>query len=219
MNQPELNPDAALTVLVVDNHAVVRRGVVSVIQARFPSATIIEAENQADALRLAESEQPDLLLLDVDLGDGSGSEVLDRVVALGYPTRTVMLTVFQELRIAQSCLQKGASGYVSKDSAAEHLEEAIESALAGEVFLSPDLRRDMQAAFAGQVVQAPHEQLSKREFDVFRLVAQANTAKEISRQLGISEKTIATYRARIAEKTGLKTAAEIIRYSVKAGLD
>ena len=158
------------------------------------------------------------MLLDVDLGDGSGIDVLDRVVALGQETRTVMLTVFQELRIAQSCLQKGASGYVSKDSAAEHLEEAIESALSGEVFLSPDLRREMQAAFAGNAVVAPHEQLSQREFDVFRLVAQACTAKEISRRLGISEKTIATYRARIAEKTGLKTAAEIIRYSVKAGL-
>ncbi len=219
MTQTERVQETAPRVLVVDNHAVVRRGVVSVVRARFPGATILEAENQADALRLVESEQPDLLLLDVDLGDGSGIDVLDRVVALGQPTRTVMLTVFQELRIAQSCLQKGASGYVSKDSAAEHLEEAIESALAGEVFLSPDLRKEMQAAFAGKVVRAPHEQLSAREFDVFRLVAQACTAKEISRRLGISEKTIATYRARIAEKTGLKTAAEIIRYSVKAGLE
>ncbi len=219
MTQTERVHETAPRVLVVDNHAVVRRGVVSVVRARFPGATILEAESKADALRLVESEQPDLLLLDVDLGDGSGIDVLDRVVALGQPTRTVMLTVFQELRIAQSCLQKGASGYVSKDSAAEHLEEAIESALAGEVFLSPDLRKEMQAAFAGKVVQAPHEQLSAREFDVFRLVAQACTAKEISRRLGISEKTIATYRARIAEKTGLKTAAEIIRYSVKAGLE
>ena len=218
MTTKETTHGAPQKVLVVDNHAVVRRGVVSVVRDRFPGATIIEAENQADAMRLVEAERPDLLLLDVDLGDGSGIDVLDRVVALGQETRTVMLTVFQELRIAQSCLQKGASGYVSKDSAAEHLEEAIESALAGEVFLSPDLRREMQEAFAGNAVVAPHEQLSEREFDVFRLVAQACTAKEISRRLGISEKTIATYRARIADKTGLKTAAEIIRYSVKAGL-
>lgn len=217
--QNESTANAAPKVLIVDNHAVVRKGVVAVVEDRFPDATLIEAESQADALRLIADEQPDLLLLDVDLGDGSGIEVLDQVVSLSPTTRTVMLTVFQELRIAQSCLQKGASGYVSKSSAAEHLAEAMASALAGEVFLSPDLRRDMQAVFAGKSVAAPHEQLSEREFDVFRLVAQACTAKEISRRLGISEKTIATYRARIAEKTGLKTAAEIIRYSVKAGLD
>ncbi|WP_405242142.1 response regulator [Lentisalinibacter salinarum] len=207
-------------VVVADDHEVVRRGVVGIVGDLLPDAHIRDVASVDALLELLREGHWDLLLLDIQLGDKNGLEALDDIRALQPDIDIIMLSVFAEPRVASACIRRGASAYVTKGAAVDHLQTALREVSEGRIYLSPDMAEKLKTQLAGRRNDlAPHEQLTERELQVFRLVAKGLPAKRIADKLSISEKTVATYRARIAEKSGLRTASEIIRYAMAYGLD
>lgn len=223
MNAPQLTDataEAVQRVIVADDHEVVRRGVVDIVGDLLPDAEVRDVASVDALLELLGEGHWNLLLLDIQLGDQSGLEALEEIRALQPDIAVIMLSVFAEPRVASACIRRGASAYVTKGAAVDHLQEALRQVGEGHIYLSPDMAEKLKMQLAGRRNDlAAHEQLTERELQVFRLVARGLPAKRIAAELSISEKTVATYRARIAEKSGLRTASEIIRYAMAHGLD
>ena len=216
----DADQDAGQRVIVADDHEVVRRGVVDIVKDLLPGADVSDVASVDELLALLQEGSWDLLLLDIQLGEQNGLEALEDIRSLQPDMDIIMLSVFAEPRVASACIRRGASAYVTKGAAVDHLQEALRQVRRGRIYLSPDMAEKLTKQLAGRRDElAPHEQLTERELQVFRLVAHGVAAKRIAEQLSISEKTVATYRARIAEKSGLRTASQIIRYAMTHGID
>jgi DNA-binding NarL/FixJ family response regulator len=213
-----MTSDSVLRVLVADDHDVVRKGVLQTIVDEYPNAVTKGVSNFREILRAVTESAWDVLVLDINLPDKDGFEVLEEVKRHRPALPVIMLSSYSEPRVAVRSLRLGASGYVTKGSAADTLILAIRDTLAGRTYVTPDLARQLFAEQSGTQTLLPHEQLTPRELEVLKLVANGLTAKEIAARLGLSDKTVATYRARIAEKTKLRTGVEIARYAVQHGL-
>jgi two-component system invasion response regulator UvrY len=207
----------SLRFLVVDDHAVVRRGLVEILRDSFPGASCIEAADGSEGLRHFREGEWAAVILDVELPDRSGLELLSEMKSRSPRTPVLVLSIHAEAAFAVRALKAGASAYLSKESAPEELVEAVRKARSGGRYVS--------AALAGRLAdivasggKEPHESLSGREFEVLRLIASGKTVSEIGAFLHLSVKTVSTYRARILEKTGMKTNAELTRYAISRGL-
>jgi len=203
---------------IVDDHEVVRRGLRQILAEAFSGAGFGEAANPEDALALLAREPFDLVILDVDLPRRSGLEVLEEVRRLWPHLPVLMVSAYPEREFAVRCLRLGAAGYLTKDGAADELVSAAAKALAGGRYVSTSLAELLAGVVGGEVLAEPHEALSTREMQVLRLVATGRTLKAIAGELHLSEKTIATYRARLSEKLGLSTNVELARYALSRGL-
>ena len=201
--------------LVVDDHEVVRRGTRQVLAEGFPGAAFGEASVAAEALALLQAERWDLLVLDINLPGRSGLEVLEEVRRLWPRLPVLVLSAYPEEEFAVRCLRLGAAGYLTKSSAADELVAAARKALEGGKYVTAALAERLASVLGGGVRGEPHEALSGRELQVVRLVATGRSMKEIAAELHLSEKTIATYRARIAEKLGVSTNVELTRYALQ----
>ncbi len=201
--------------LVVDDHEVVRRGTRQVLAEGFPGAAFGEAATAAEAMGLLQAERWDLLVLDINLPGRSGLEVLEEVRRLWPRLPVLVLSAYPEEEFAVRCLRLGASGYLTKSSAADELMAAVRKALEGGKYVTAALAERLASVLGGGVRGEPHEALSGRELQVVRLVATGRSMKEIAAELHLSEKTIATYRARIAEKLGVSTNVELTRYAMQ----
>lgn len=201
--------------LVVDDHEVVRRGTRQVLAEGFPGAAFGEAATAPEALALLAAERWDLLVLDINLPGRSGLEVLEDVRRLWPRLPVLVLSAYPEEEFAVRCLRLGASGYLTKSSAADELVAAVRKALEGGKYVTAALAERLASVLGGGVRGEPHEALSGRELQVVRLVATGRSMKEIAAELHLSEKTIATYRARIAEKLGVSTNVELTRYALQ----
>jgi two-component system, NarL family, invasion response regulator UvrY len=201
--------------LVVDDHEVVRRGTRQVLAEGFPGAVFGEAATAAEALALLTAERWDLLVLDINLPGRSGLEVLEDVRRLWPRLPVLVLSAYPEEEFAVRCLRLGASGYLTKSSAADELVAAVRKALEGGKYVTAALAERLASVLGGGVRGEPHEALSGRELQVVRLVATGRSMKEIAAELHLSEKTIATYRSRIAEKLGVSTNVELTRYAMQ----
>jgi DNA-binding NarL/FixJ family response regulator len=206
-----------IRILVVDDHALVRRGVVELLQ-RFPDgARFGEAGTAAEALALGLNERWDVVLLDLGLPDRHGIDVLRELHAARPKLPILILTMFPEDQLALRLLEMGAAGYLTKESAPEELLRALERVLAGHKYLSPAMAQAV-AAGVGGAPPVPHEQLSERELEVLRLLAAGRPITAISRQLGLSPKTVTTYRARLLHKLRMRSNAELTFYATQHGL-
>ena len=201
--------------LVVDDHEVVRRGTRQVLAEGFPDAAFGEAATAAEAMGLLQAERWDLLVLDINLPGRSGLEVLEEVRRLWPRLPVLVLSAYPEEEFAVRCLRLGAAGYLTKSSAADELMAAVRKALEGGKYVTAALAERLASVLGGGVRGEPHESLSGRELQVVRLVATGRSMKEIAAELHLSEKTIATYRARIAEKLGVSTNVELTRYALQ----
>ncbi len=201
--------------LVVDDHEVVRRGTRQVLAEGFPGAAFGEAGTAAEALAALQAGRWDLLVLDINLPGRSGLEVLEDVRRQWPQLPVLVLSAYPEEEFAVRCLRLGASGYLTKSSAADELVAAARKALEGGKYVTAALAERLAAVLGGGVQSEPHEALSGRELQVVRLVATGRSMKEIAAELHLSEKTIATYRARIADKLGLSTNVELTRYALQ----
>jgi DNA-binding NarL/FixJ family response regulator len=201
-------------ILVVDDHELVRRGTRQVLAEGFPGATIGEAANASDGLALASGRPWDLVVLDINLPGRSGLEVLEELRRLHPRTAVLVLSAYPEEEFAVRCLRLGAAGYVTKSSAADELLAAARKALEGGRYVTAQLAERLATLVGGDLAQEAHEALSSRELQVLRLVATGHSQKEIAAKLSLSEKTIATYRSRIAEKLGVSTNVELTRYAL-----
>ena len=201
-------------ILIVDDHAVVRDGVKRIFEA--PGAIVFgEASTGLAALQLAREQDWDLAVLDLSLGNESGLEVLKEFKQIRPRLPVLILSMHSEEQYARRAFKAGASGYITKDSSRTELAKAVNQLMAGGKYITSTLAERLVFDL-GRVSDRPaHETLSDREFQVMRLIASGKTVTEIAGLLSLSDKTISTYRARLLEKMGMRTNAELTRYAIQ----
>jgi two-component system response regulator NreC len=210
-------------VLLADDHVVLRTGLRMLINAQPDMEVVAEASNGEDAARLAREVRPDIVLMDITMPGAGGIEATIRIRRESPAVRVLALTMHDDAAYLRSILAAGAAGYVVKRAADAELLSAIRTTYRGETYLAPSLAGAMVQEALGRKprkgnAEIPGDTLSEREREVLRLVAQGHTNEEIADRLFISAKTVATYRARLMEKLGLKTRADLVRYALAIGL-
>ncbi len=202
-----------MKILLVDDHEVVRRGLKQLLAEAAPRVDFGEAATVPQARKLLRKPW-DLVVLDISLPGCSGFELLADVKREQARTPVLVLSIFPEEEFAVRAFRLGAAGYLAKASLADEMIAAVKKVLAGGRYVSPALAERLAAALGGRPGRA-HETLSPRELEVLRLVASGRTVKEIAALLALSHKTIATYRARLAQKLGLSSNVELARYALR----
>jgi two-component system, NarL family, invasion response regulator UvrY len=197
-------------VLLVDDHPVVRQGIARILATEIPDLALAEAVDGASALGELRERPPHLILLDLSMPGENGLSLL-RKIRREFPSIPVMIVSMHPAdQFAQRALQAGAVGYVAKDSDPRELVDAVRTALAGRRHIPAEV----QEAARLEREPPPHTGLSEREYQVLRMIGAGRTVTEIGTELGLSVKTVSTYRARILEKLELRTSAELIHYAV-----
>jgi DNA-binding NarL/FixJ family response regulator len=202
-------------ILIIDDHEVVRRGLKDILGEALPGAIVGEAGSSRAAAEHLVQATWDLVLLDLHLPGRSGLELLTDIRREHPNLPVLVLSAFAEEDYAVQAIRLGASGYLTKESASDELRAAVNKALAGGKYVTATLAERLARTLGGQLDQKPHEALSPRELQVLCLIAQGKTLKEIAADLGLSEKTVGTYRTRISDKTGLRTNVELARYAIQ----
>lgn len=201
-----------IEILIVDDHSIVREGLKRIL-ADIPDIKVAaEAGNGADAMAILRNNPIDLVLLDLSLPGRTGLEVLQFMKSEFRKLPVLILSAHEEDQYAVRALRDGADGFLNKQSAPERLVSAIRKVAAGGKYVSPEMAERLAAEVGGRTDKLSHEALSDREFMVLKMIAAGKSLNQIADQLSISPKTVSTYRARIIEKTGLQTNAELIRY-------
>ncbi|MES2439130.1 MAG: response regulator transcription factor [Verrucomicrobiota bacterium] len=204
--------------LIIDDHAIVRRGIVSLLQEHFKNVEVGEAGDAKEGMAAVFREAWDLAVVDISMPGRNGLELIQDIKREKPDLPILVISSHAEKDYALRALKLGASGYLSKQSAADVLVTAVQRVLAGRRYISPALAEHLAGALAGESAGTSHETLSNRELLVLRLIASGKTIKEISADLSLSVKTVATYRSRIAEKMGLSSNVELTRYAMQHGL-
>ncbi|HEV7239315.1 MAG TPA: response regulator transcription factor [Thermoanaerobaculia bacterium] len=204
--------------LIVDDHDIVREGLKQIV---FETGDIVvggEARTGREAMDRVRSGKWDVVILDLNLPDRPGLEVLAEIRALAPQLPVLILSMHQQVSYAARALKAGALGYVSKDRAREHLVPAIRKLARGERFLTPEFAEGLAFGLMNGSEATPHERLSDREAQVLHRIAAGKPPREIALELGLSVKTVGTHRARILAKMGLKNNAEIVQYAIEHDL-
>lgn len=204
-----------MKILLADDHTVVRHGVKTILADEFKRATFGEARNAQEALDLVWKENWDVVILDITMPGRSGLEVLREIKKSKPRLPVLVLSMHPESQFAVRVLKRGASGYMTKESAADELVGAIQKVLAGGRYVSTSLAEKLATYLAADTHKPPQELLSDREFQVLRLIASGKTVSEIAEELSLSVKTISTYRTRILEKMGMRNNSELMRYALQ----
>jgi two-component system, NarL family, invasion response regulator UvrY len=208
-----------IRVLIADDHAILRRGLRQIIAETADLAVIGEAGNSAETLKFVREQACDVVLLDISMPDRNGIETLKLIRKERPKLSVLMLSMHPENQYAVRALRSGAAGYLNKQSAPMQLVNAIREVARGRKFLTPQVAEELADNLVrGEEVQPDHHALSNREFQTMCLIASGKTPSEIAEQLSLSVKTISVYRARILEKLGLRSNAEITHYAIKNGL-
>ena len=207
-----------MRVLIVDDHAIVRRGLRELLSDEFHGALFGEASDARQALELLRKKEWDVALLDIALPGKSGLEVLKELKAEWPRLPVLVVSAHPEDQFAVRALKAGAGGYMTKESAPEELANAVRKVLAGGRYVSPALAERLALGVNQDLTRTPHETLSDREYEVMSRIASGKTVTEIAGELSLSPKTISTYRARVLEKLGVKNSAKIVQYAIRNGL-
>ena len=211
----------ALRILLADDHTVVRQGLRKVLEERPEWQVVAEAGDGRDAVRLAEEFRPDVAVVDVAMPLLNGIEATRQITKRAPQTKVLDLSIYSDEAYVTQMLKAGAIGYLLKDSADVDLLQAVQAVSQGKAFFSPAVARLMSDDYArqrGENAADRYESLSEREREIFQLVAEGKTNKEIAALLFISPSTVETHRARIMEKLDLHSAAEIVLYAVRRGV-
>jgi len=204
-----------ITVLIVDDHDIVRAGLKQIVAETEDITVGGEARTGAEAIEMARERSWDLIILDLNLPDRAGLDVLSQIHGMTPQTPVLILTMHQHVSYASRALQAGASGYVSKDSAREYLITAIRKLMRGERFLTPAFAESLAFELMDGGGQARHKALSEREFQILGLIARGKPPRAIAAELNVSVKTVATHRARLLQKMGLKNNAQLVQYAIE----
>lgn len=207
-----------MKILLADDHAIVRDGLKRLLADKLGRAAFGEARDAKEALALALREPWDAVVLDISLPGRSGLEVLKELRKKRPKMPVLILSMHPEDQFAVRAIKAGAAGYIVKESAPDVLVDAIRRAMSGKKFITPAVAERLAEEVDDDPARPRHEDLSDREYEVLRLMADGRTVADIARDLTLSVKTISTYRTRILDKLKLTTTAEIIRYALKNGL-
>lgn len=203
-----------LRILIADDHPLVRQGLKQTIRDDFGDATVREVSTGSEVLDAVQKDQWDVIILDLNLPDRNGLEVLKTIKEVRPDLPVVVLSMYPEEQYGVRVLKAGAAGYVTKESAPDELGKALKKALHGGRYVSPTLAEHLAGDLGLDASHPAHAALSDRELEVLRLLARGKTVSNIADQIALSVKTVSTYRARILEKLNLKTTGDIIRYAV-----
>jgi two-component system invasion response regulator UvrY len=207
-----------MKILLVDDHAIVRRGMRELLGEEFEAAEFEEAATGEEAIEIVKRSSFDLVVLDLSMPGRGGLDALKDIRSTSPRLPVLVLSQHAEEQYAIRAFRAGSAGYVTKDSAPDELVKAARKALAGGKYVSSSLAEHLATRLASDPDQRVEDTLSDRELQVLRLLANGKTVKEIGAELALSEKTISTYRARILDKLNAKTNAELMRFALRAGL-
>jgi DNA-binding NarL/FixJ family response regulator len=202
-------------ILIVDDHEVVRDGVKRIFEEQPKTTAFGDASTPSEALQLIAEHDWDIVVLDLSLGSRSGLDLLKQLKQARPRIPVLILSMHSEEQYARRAFRAGAAGYITKDSSRAELSKAIDKVIKGGRYVSPLVAEKLVAILEKGADAAPHDALSDREFQVMDLIASGKTVSEIAELLTLSDKTISTYRARILEKMGMKTNAELTRYAIQ----
>jgi len=208
----------SVRILIVDDHAVVRKGLRLVLEAEDDLEPVGEAGSGREAIFQARALKPDVILLDVVMPGESGIEVLPKLKHEAPDAKVLVLSMQDDPRYVREAFARGASGFVLKEAADAEVVGAVREIAAGGEYVHPVLGARMVAAEAHARAAALADPLSDREREVLRLLALGHTNQEIAKQLYISVRTAETHRAHIMQKLGLSTRAELVRHAIAHGL-
>jgi two-component system response regulator NreC len=203
-----------IRVLLADDHTAMRRSLQMVLDEEESIEVVAQASDLASVVRQVDDRQPDVLVLDLSMPDGSSVETIGKLREQVPLTQIVVLTTDENPVFAQRALGAGALGYIFKELADSELPQAIRAAARGEVYVSAHVGARLDALNRSLT----DDRLTPREVEVLRLIALGHTSVEIARQLNVSPRTIETHRAHVHAKLGLSTRAELVRYALRRGL-
>jgi len=203
-------------ILIIDDHPIVRRGLAGLINEADDLTVCGEADSLALGLSQIRALKPSLALVDLSLGDGHGLELIKQVRSEGITTRLLVVSMMDESLYADRVLRAGAEGYLRKEEATENIVTAIREVLVGKVYLSATATARVlnQVATKDGVEKTPIETLSDRELEVFELLGNGLSSREIAERLELSVKTVETYREKIKAKLSLKNGTELTRHAI-----
>jgi len=204
-----------MNILIVDDHAVSRRGLKEILEDEFESIRVGQADNAAKALGQIIKQEWDLVILDISLPGRSGLQAIKDIHYAQPGLPVLFLSMHSEDQFGLRCIKAGAAGYMTKESAPEELVLAIKKILAGGKYVSPHLAEKLASALQRDTDSPLHEILSNREFQLLRMLGAGKTVSQVAEAMSLSVKTISTYRTRLLQKLGMKTTAELIHYAIQ----
>ena len=205
------------TIVLVDDHAVVRAGVRRLLEQEPLFEVIGEAESGEKAYQILAELKPDVMVMDLSMPGMGGLEAIRRILMRYEKAKILVLSMHEDLSFANQALKLGAKGYLTKNTLADDLVKSIETVNQGDVFLSDEIAKKMaMQSISGN--QDPVHELSAREFEIFRLLAEGLDIDAIASTLNISSKTVSNYQTMIKQKLDINTPIELIRYAIKVGV-
>jgi DNA-binding NarL/FixJ family response regulator len=218
MNSNPKSPKTKKQLLIVDDHPMMRKGLLQLVEDECDLAVCGEADTAHEALNLIGKEKPDLVLADLTLPDKSGLELIKDLQTLHPGLPVLVISMHDESLYAERVLRAGGRGYIMKQAGGEKMLEAIRRVLSGQFYVSENMSAKIFEGLSGRRAQAggsPMEKLTDREFEIFQLIGQGRSTQEIAKQLHLSAKTVEVHRLHIKEKLSLKTSSELIRQAVR----
>ena len=208
-----------IKIIIADDHTIVRRGIKQILASTPDMAVVDEANDSRELFDKLKTNSIDLIILDISMPGRNGIEIIP-TLRTNYPELPILiLSMHPEEEFAVESIRRGASGYVTKDSAPEELITAVRKIHQGRKYVSPSLAEILASELdLDSIEKRPHEHLSDRELQVMKLIAKGRTLSDISKSLELSTKTISTYRANILKKMKMKSNADLTMYAVKSDL-
>ena len=207
-----------IRIVIADDHAIVREGLKRIVSAADDMELVGEAADGTEVMQRVRELSFDVLMLDLSMPGRSGMELIKLVHAEKPRLRILVLSMHQELQYAVRAIKSGASGYLTKESAPALLEQAIRKLAVGGAFISAEVAEQLALGAMPGNETSPHESLSNREFEVFRLLVTGVSVTDIGLRLKLSVKTVSSHKANLTHKMGLQNQSELIRYALKHGL-
>lgn len=204
-----------LNILIADDHAVVRKGLKQILLEEYPSANVGEVADAETLVAQVMNNGWDIVICDMNMPGRSGLDALSQLKQVAPNVPVLIMSMYPEDQYALRVLKAGAAGYLGKDSIHDEIIKAVQTVMLGKKFITPTVAERLANAYRDDTAQQPHELLSDREFDVFKLLAAGKSVSEIASQLSLSSTTVSTYRARIIEKMNLRSNAALTRYAIE----
>lgn len=207
-----------IRIVLADDHAIVREGLKRIVSDAREFEVAGEAADGNEVLHLVRERDFDVLVLDLSMPGRSGMELIRMVKAEKPRLRILVLSMHQESQYAVRAIKSGASGYLTKESAPAQLEQAIRKIAAGGAYITAEVAEQLALGAMPGADGPPHESLTDREFEVFRLLVEGGAVSDIAARLHLSVKTVSTHKSNLMHKLGLANQSELVRYAMKHGL-
>jgi len=210
-----------IKIFIADDHRILREGLRSMIEKIRNVDVVGEAGNGREAVRLASEKRPDVVIMDVNMPDLNGIEATRLLLKELPAVKVIALSMYSDKRFVAGMLRAGASGYLLKAGAFEELATAVQTVMAGDIYLSPRVTGVVIEDYVGQLNQeksAPTKTLSPREREILQLLAEGKSSKDVASLLHVSEKTVHSHRQNIMEKLNLHSIAELTKYAIREGI-